>query len=115
MRELDVLLYSGYALSRIRRGYADLLELVDAVMSGPYIAARPTNLPWRGSANQQLSLLTQRARERYDYEGSFGRLQVGVEGGQIWITGIPTSDDLELLEERLGDRGVRLEDVSWRS
>ena len=53
----DVFVYSGYTLSVIKRRYARMLDLADALMTGPFVASRPTNLSWRGSANQVSDLL----------------------------------------------------------
>jgi anaerobic ribonucleoside-triphosphate reductase activating protein len=112
----DVLVYSGYALSRLRGRHGDLVELFDAVLSGPFVASRPTSLPWRGSANQVLTLLTDRARERFAVvPGGESTLQMSVDGGRIWITGIPQREDLNRFEQLLLDRGIALGEVSWRA
>ena len=62
---LDVLLYTGYAFSAVSRRHQAVLALVDAVISGPYVESRPSRHRWMGSGNQVLTLLTQRARERF--------------------------------------------------
>src|SRR3954468_8713908 len=64
-RQLDLLCYSGYGLRRLQRLHGQVLEQLDGVISGPFVAARPTRLVWRGSANQELVPLTQLGRERY--------------------------------------------------
>jgi len=117
LREADVLVYSGYTLTQLHRRYSEILGRLDALMSGPFVASLPTELPWRGSSNQRLNLFTERARERFsDPQQSLSRsLQVSADGGQLWLTGIPRPGDLEQFERTLGDRGIELGDVSWRA
>jgi len=116
LRDVDVLVYSGYSQSRLKRGHSDILAMVDAVISGPFVQSRPTDLPWQGSANQQLVLLTDRAADRF---GTSARtkpsLQISVDGGHLWITGVPRRGDLEQFEATLAARGVTLGEVSWRA
>lgn len=115
LADLDVLVYSGYSLRVLRRRHAEILALVDAVMSEPFQAARPTDKPWRGSDNQVLTTLTPLGVARFsDPPSGAPALQVSADGGQLWITGIPRAGDLDRLEKLLSERGVALEEVSWR-
>jgi anaerobic ribonucleoside-triphosphate reductase activating protein len=111
----DVLVYSGYTFGHLRRHHSDVLRLIDALMSGPYVEARPTDLPWRGSANQRLTLLSPAASVRYGPIGDDVRrqLQVTVDRGAIWITGIPRPGELDVMRQRLLERGLELDGVSW--
>lgn len=55
-RKLDVVLYTGYVLEEVlaMEGARALLEQVDVLVDGPFVAARRTfALPYRGSANQR--------------------------------------------------------------
>jgi anaerobic ribonucleoside-triphosphate reductase activating protein len=113
LEEMDVMAYSGYTLAVLRRRHHAVLDMLDAVISGPYVDGSPTTLPWRGSANQELTLLTDRARGRFQ-GGSAQRLQVSADGDRVWITGVPRREDLVRLEAQLAARGVRVEAVSWR-
>lgn len=115
LAQLDILLYTGYAYGAVVRRHPAVLELVDAIASGPYIGSRPSTHPWMGSGNQVLTLLTERARERFVPSPGSRQLQVSADGGTMWITGIPGPGDLERLQARLEERGVLLRDVSWRS
>jgi anaerobic ribonucleoside-triphosphate reductase activating protein len=109
----DVLLYTGYAFSVVSRRYKAVLALVDAVISGPYVASRPSRHRWMGSGNQVLTLLTQRARERFAEPAGPRQLQISTDGGKIWMTGIPGRGDLERLRTLLQEQGVLIGDVSW--
>jgi anaerobic ribonucleoside-triphosphate reductase activating protein len=120
--DVDVLVYSGYALSRLR-GSAwsrELLELCDAVVAGPYIdRLNPvdTNPRWRGSANQRIIAVSELGMKRYgDAEcgETSPHMQVSVEGDRIYYIGIPRRGDMERLTERLSLSGVHGGEVSWR-
>lgn len=114
LARLDILLYTGYAYGAVARRHPAVLELVDAVASGPYAGSRPSTHPWLGSGNQVLTLHTELARERFVPSSGPRQLQVSADGGTMWITGIPGPGDLERLQGLLEERGVLLEDVSWR-
>lgn len=114
LARLDILLYTGYAYGAVARRHPAVLELVNAVASGPYAGSRPSTHPWLGSGNQVLTLHTELARERFVPSSGPRQLQVSADGGTMWITGIPGPGDLERLQGLLEERGVLLEDVSWR-
>ena len=115
--QLDVLSYSGYAIRRLRRVHPLTLALLDGVISGPFVADRPTDLALRGSANQELVVLSDLGRERYgDLVGARPLkppFQVAVSDGAIAMIGIPRRDDLARLSDLARARGVLLDDVSW--
>jgi anaerobic ribonucleoside-triphosphate reductase activating protein len=77
---VDVLCFSGRPLHLLRRRNAEILAGLDALISGPYLAQRPTRLIWRGSANQELVPLSALGEERYreyvDFEPERAPVQV---------------------------------------
>ncbi len=110
----DVLLYSGFSAARVQREFPDICGLVDAVMTGPFVRGLPGDHT-KGSANQQLLVVTALGRERY--EGNADRrsgMQVAATGGSLWMIGIPVDGDMDKLQKRLAARGVELTDLSWR-
>ena len=113
--EVDVLVYSGYPIGRLRRLHPDVLAVVDAVVAEPFMAGRPTDMPWRGSSNQALTVLSPQAEDRYakPYDPTQTRLQVTVDEEGVWVTGIPRRGDLIRMSEALLGKGLVLEDVSW--
>jgi anaerobic ribonucleoside-triphosphate reductase activating protein len=116
----DLLVYSGYSESRLRRDAARraALELCDAVVAGPYVERLNIGQRWQGSSNQRLVSLTELGRQRYgDVADDLGRprLQVGVEQERIWAVGIPRRGDMARLETRLRSAGITLGEVSWPS
>ncbi len=113
--DTDVLVFSGFTQRYLERHHSEILTLVDAVVSGRFVAGRPTDEPWRGSANQRLVVLRDRARLRYAPESVVGpRLQVGADEHGLYVTGIPRRSDLDGLVDALAARGVLLDEVSWR-
>lgn len=114
----DVLCYTGREESDFHAACPWAATLVDAVIIGPFRIAEPTDLVWRGSANQRLIPLTERGIERYEHwrdaTADTPSLQFAVEDGQIWMIGIPRRGDLRRLESALHRNGVELAEVSWR-
>ena len=118
--DFDVLCYSGYPLRTLQRRHAALLRLVDAIVPEPYVDGLPLGGVWRGSANQPLVPLSDRGRARYDayVDGAAGaggkRMQAAVEGGRVWMIGIPARGDMAAVEALCASRGLALTQVSWR-
>jgi len=116
----DLLVYSGYSESRLRRDAARrrALELCDAVVAGPYVERLNVGQRWQGSRNQRPIPLTELGRQRYgNVADDLGRprLQVGVEQDRIWAVGIPRRGDMARLEIRLRSAGITWGEVSWHS
>jgi anaerobic ribonucleoside-triphosphate reductase activating protein len=118
--DFDVLCYSGYPLSVLQRKHTGLLALLDAVIPEPYVDGRPMTQLWRGSSNQSLVPLSTRGRTRYepyvDAAASTAgkRMQAALEGGRVWMIGLPSRGDMERVETMCAERGLTLEKVSWR-
>lgn len=116
--ELDLLCYSGYPLKTLEARHGALLKKLDALIPEPYAEALPEGGLWRGSANQTLVPLSPLGEARYGHrreESAQGKtLQVSVEGGRIWMIGIPARGDMAALETLCAERGLGLNQVSWR-
>lgn len=116
---VDILCYSGYPLTRIRARFPELLARLDVIVPEPFRRNREGAM-LRGSDNQSVLALSDLGRERYDDEGPRDRdgrprLQVDVDDSSIWYIGVPARGDMERLEVLMERRGVRQEQVSWRS
>ncbi len=120
--EVDVLVYSGYSLSRLQRSATtrEPLSLCDAVVTGPYIERLNTGdirQRWRGSGNQRIIAVSPLGRKRYgdaECDETGPHMQVSVEGDRIYYIGIPRRGDMERLTERLTLAGIHGGEVSWR-
>ncbi|MEU8183558.1 4Fe-4S single cluster domain-containing protein [Micromonospora sp. NPDC049044] len=117
-RDWDILCYTGVELTAFRERCPAAYPLIDAMITGPFRAAEPTDLLWRGSANQQLVPGTPLGRQRYGHLIGARRqrpqVQVQVDDEQIWLIGIPGRGDLARIHRDLRRQGIRLEEVSWR-
>ena len=119
--DFDVLCYSGHPLARLERQHAGLLAQLDALIPEPYVDKQPMTQLWRGSANQPLVLLSERARTRYaayvdaSANSSSKRMQVGISGQRVWWIGLPARGDMQALEALCAERGLRFAAASWQS
>ena len=118
--DFDLLCYSGYPLKTLERKHAKLLALLDAVIPEPYVDHLPQGHVWRGSSNQPLVPLSERGRARYaDHvdatsDATGKRMQAAIEGGRVWMIGIPGRGDMAQVEALCASRGLALSKVSWR-
>jgi anaerobic ribonucleoside-triphosphate reductase activating protein len=118
--DFDILCYSGYPLKTLRAKHRETLERLDAIVPEPYADALPLGNVWRGSSNQPLVALSARGRERYaefveaPADAAGKRMQVAIEGGRVWMIGIPARGDMARLEQLCASRGLALSEVSWR-
>lgn len=114
----DILCYTGCERDELLVRCPWAPGAIDAVITGRYRADLPTDLVWRGSANQHLLALTARGRhvyaEHFDRCSTVPQMQVAVTEGKVWMVGIPRRGDLKRLESALRSDGVILEEVSWR-
>ena len=110
----DILIYSGYPWKRLAEQHAAILALADAVISEPFVNGRPADA-LRGSANQQMHLLSDLARKRYAawQPPEPRQMQSHFDGQVLWMIGIPRPGDLERIRSRLGSAGVVVEGCSW--
>jgi len=113
-RRVDVLCYSGYPWDRISRRHADVLAMLDTVITGPYVEKLPPK--WLlGSSNQAIQTLSELARERYpDDPSRTNGLQIVPSDCGVRIVGIPNRGDLERMEGELVEHGVTFGETSWR-
>jgi anaerobic ribonucleoside-triphosphate reductase activating protein len=117
-RELDLLVFSGYAWPRLatRPECAAALALCDAVVAGPYVERRNTGVALRGSDNQQIVPLTALGRARYGDPASLPvpPMQVSLDGDTVRLIGIPRRGDLDRMRAGLAARGIAVEAVTWQ-
>lgn len=111
--DFGAMAYSGLRHEALRRGGPDrlaLLERLDLLVDGPYIAARHGSLRWRGSDNQRLIPLTDRyTRDLAEPDTTAGiDLSVDADGSLSWAGVPPTTGFREGLERRLAARGFVL-------
>ncbi|MFD0413814.1 4Fe-4S single cluster domain-containing protein [Streptomyces sp. NPDC127108] len=111
--DFGAMAYSGFRHEALRRGGPDglaLLERLDLLVDGPYVAARHGSLRWRGSDNQRLIPLTDRYARSLAEPDTTAGVELSVEpGGSLSWAGVPPSPGFRRrLEDRLAARGFVL-------
>jgi anaerobic ribonucleoside-triphosphate reductase activating protein len=111
----DILVYSGYPFEALQAQHAEALGHVDVVISEPFVAAKATALPLRGSDNQRFHLLTPLGRSRFKAitkamtPTAAPALDAIIDSeGGFWLAGIPRPGDLKRLDGALRKAGVRI-------
>lgn len=114
----DILLYTGYEPEEFTPAARAAADLADVLVTGRFDATRPTDLVWRGSANQRMSLQTDLGRRRYaayvEHAPERAPLQVVPEPDGVVLIGTPRRGTLPRLERLLRRRGLDLNGVTWR-
>lgn len=94
-RDVSVICYTGHTLGELRErppghGVADLLEQLDVLIDGPYVAAANDGRGLRGSSNQVVHHLTGRLT---DWDDAFVRRQrsaeLRVRDRSVLLVGVP--------------------------
>lgn len=116
-RPVDVMVYSGYPLRRLREEHRSVLDVVDAVVPEPFVEQAGEGPQWTGSANQRVVPVSPLGEERFtddvvDAGESAPRIQMAVDD-QVWMVGIPRRGDMDRLTVALAERGVVLHGASW--
>ncbi|MEY9861166.1 anaerobic ribonucleoside-triphosphate reductase activating protein [Catenulispora sp. GAS73] len=117
--EADILLYTGYELDELDEERLAATRYADALITGRYEAGQPTDLVWRGSANQQLRPLTELGRRRYaisvDKHVAAPPLQLRVDESGVWVIGVPRTGTLSRIDRTLRQAGLVVDGVTWRA
>lgn len=115
---VDLLCYSGMAESRLKKRFPHVLERLDALIPEPFMESQNDSVRLRGSANQRVVCLSELGIIRYsqvDADSQPRGIQVSIEGGQVWMIGIPRRGDLDRVAAMAAVAGVDLEGVTWRA
>jgi anaerobic ribonucleoside-triphosphate reductase activating protein len=109
-RDWSVMSYSGFTLEHLRwHGDAAqnrLLDRLDVLVDGPYLADRHADLLWRGSDNQRIHLLTDRHWMPADRSAGI-ELLTGADD-VMWIGVPPVPGFRGRFEQAMREQGVDL-------
>jgi anaerobic ribonucleoside-triphosphate reductase activating protein len=122
---LSVMTFTGYVLEELRAtrrdDYDALLNVSDLLVDGPYLQERATTkLPWVGSDNQRLHVLTNRyaslvglfadeeSLNQFVLETNTMEIRVGTDG-QLLINGFAYTDATKDFLQALRTQGIHLE------
>lgn len=113
-RDLTFVSYTGFLYEDLlRHGSAaqrGLLERLDLLIDGPYIASRHTDLKWRGSDNQRVHFLSERYRDlepTVDERGNWIEFELPADGSVQWM-GIPPQGFRDAFRDGLSQLGIDL-------
>jgi anaerobic ribonucleoside-triphosphate reductase activating protein len=110
-RDWSVMSFSGYTIEHLRlHGTADqhrLMDQLDILVDGPYLAERHADLLWRGSANQRLHFLTDR-HVRPPLDVSAG-IELQLTDDEVKWIGVPPVPDFRAgFESAMNEQGIDL-------
>jgi anaerobic ribonucleoside-triphosphate reductase activating protein len=93
-RGLTVMVFSGFTLEELRAApdpaVAELLELTDILVDGPYLRDQPdTRRRWIGSTNQRIHFLTGRYQADDERWRMPNTLEIRLSEGQLTVNGFP--------------------------
>ena len=108
----DILVYTGYTydeLQAIRNPLVTtVLQQIAVLIDGPYVEKLNDNRPLRGSANQQIIILNEQFRSRYDAVSTGRRSVHNVFYGTTHLSiGIPMKKFRSNMSHSLARRGIR--------
>lgn len=94
--DIAVFLTSGHYLSEIKEIYPKILTLVDILIDGPFIKDKLDTSPlWRGSTNQGINLLSEKAQKYQGYIPEYTTEIIFHPDGKGVITGFNIPEFLE--------------------
>ena len=93
-RGLSVMVFSGYTLEQARAlpgpAVAELLEMTDILVDGPYLREQPeARRRWIGSANQRIHFLSDRYRADDPRWRLPNTLEIRLRGPELTVNGFP--------------------------
>lgn len=62
----DILVYTGYDYSYLQKNYSNILELITVLIDGMYIEEKNDNSFLKGSSNQNIIILDESYRNKYE-------------------------------------------------
>ena len=100
-RDLDVICFTGFTYEDllqlpVNSHERQLLNLVDVLVDGPYIAGLNNNLGLRGSSNQRIIHLTNRL-SNFNLEEMARQVEIRITNQSIMMVGIPANEALKAI------------------
>lgn len=100
--DYGIVCYSGYQLEELlQREFEEHLKKIDILIDGRYIPELDDNLPWRGSSNQRLILLSERYRDLVFPQSR--KVQIIVLEGKYMIVGIADRELISTFRSSLSE------------
>lgn len=118
--DIDILVYSGQPLEKLRSSSLLQEGLIDCLISDPFDVHAPQTMYLRGSDNQKMTSLTPLGLEVFgalDRQTTAADRQLDVmfdADGAVWLAGIPMRGDMAKLKLMLEEQGAHLQTTEAR-
>lgn len=108
-KDFSVLVYTGYSFEVVDKYLVALKDLMDALITEPFIAYSPQTKGLRGSDNQHLHIFSalgdKHFSDRHLIPMSTTQLDISQTDNTIWLAGVPVQGDMPKLVRRLRRKG----------
>ena len=101
-RDYGVIVYSGFTLEELKsrndRETNGFLDQIDVLIDGRYQSSLDDGMPFRGSSNQRILLLTDRyanVYEDYYLKPTKRDIEIRVEQDKVYMVGVPSKNGLK--------------------
>jgi anaerobic ribonucleoside-triphosphate reductase activating protein len=97
----DILVYTGYSADAIYERHGEISRIIAAVVDSPFISGEETEVGWKGSANQTLTVFNSQFAADYEKWSNVkkGNLQMAELSGRILSIGIPWQKDVSRIRK----------------
>ena len=86
----DILLYSGFSYRYLQQNFQDILKLIDVLIVGLFKLNQPTEFAYKGSDNQEMTILNQNLKEEYlGYQKKRDKELQVINNNGVFVLGIP--------------------------
>lgn len=104
---LSIVCYSGFTLEELYKmndpSILELLSLIDILIDGRYEEDKRANLPWRGSYNQRVHLLSNRySSYRREIESCSAQTEIVISDAGMVLTGNVQGEIMNRLQKMIG-------------
>lgn len=104
--DYGVIIYTGFTFEELKdknnASTNELLGMADIIIDGRYVKELDDGVPYRGSSNQRILLLTDRykdiSKEYYNTSGK-RNIEIQVTGKNIYMVGVPSENGLKIWED----------------
>lgn len=104
--DYGVIIYTGFTLEELKdkndASTDELLGMADIIIDGRYVKELDDGVPYRGSSNQRILLLTDRykdiSKEYYNMSGK-RNIEIQMTGKNIYMVGVPSENGLKIWED----------------
>lgn len=117
-RDYGVIVYTGFLMDELKvkadKEIERLLSKIDIIIEGRYQKELDDGLPYRGSSNQRIVLLTDRYRdvyEQYYFSSKKRDIEIKLDEGHAYLIGVPSELGLKTwreLKKRAEGNGERI-------